>query len=120
MPVSASRVRLRILRLLAESPLCVCHLQNLLNEKQVKISKHLGYLKMQRLVEVRREGPWRVYEIKRPASLALSATLACLEACVRGEAVFQQDAAKLRQLKAKADGSPVCGQPPPSAVSPHP
>jgi ArsR family transcriptional regulator len=110
-------IRLRILRLLAEGPLCVCHLQKVLSERQVKVSKHLGYLKSHGLVEVRREGAWRVYDLKRPASPALSANLACLAACVRDETVFQQDAAKLRRLKLEADGSPVCGEPAISSAS---
>ena len=34
--------RLRILHLLTQTPLCVCHFQEIFNEPQVKISKHLG------------------------------------------------------------------------------
>ena len=34
--------RLRILRVLAQGPLCVCHFQAVLREPQVKISKHLS------------------------------------------------------------------------------
>ncbi|PYK63832.1 MAG: ArsR family transcriptional regulator, partial [Verrucomicrobia bacterium] len=36
------RTRLRILHLLRRSPLCVCHFQDILDEPQVKISKHLA------------------------------------------------------------------------------
>lgn len=110
--------RLRILRLLTEGPLCVCNLQKVLGEKQVKVSKHLGYLKAHGLVTVRREGNRRVYEIKRPATRSLAANLACLEACVRDEAAFQQDAGKLRRLRAHADGSPVCRERAPAAITP--
>ena len=113
-------LRLRILRLLSEGPLCVCHLQKILSERQVKVSKHLGYLKAHGLVEVRREGAWRIYEIKRPVSPALSANLACLASCVQDEAVFQADALKLRRVKAQADGSPVCGKPPVPELSSRP
>jgi DNA-binding transcriptional ArsR family regulator len=37
--------RLRLLNLLLQGPLCVCHLQAVLGESQVKISKHLSYLR---------------------------------------------------------------------------
>jgi DNA-binding transcriptional ArsR family regulator len=49
------RTRLRILNLLCKTPLCVCHFQELLHEPQVKISKHLGYLKSRGLVEANRD-----------------------------------------------------------------
>ena len=37
--------RLRILHLLTRSALCVCHFQEILGQPQVKISKHLAYLR---------------------------------------------------------------------------
>ncbi len=37
--------RLRILHLLTQTPLCVCHFQEILGEPQVKVSKHLSYLR---------------------------------------------------------------------------
>ena len=40
--------RLRLVSLLLDGPLCVCHLQDILREPQVKISKHLAYLKRHR------------------------------------------------------------------------
>lgn len=44
------QARLRILNALSGGPLCVCHLQEILGERQVKISKHLGYLKRHGIV----------------------------------------------------------------------
>lgn len=55
--------RLRILNLLSEGALCVCHLQDLLGETQVKISKQLAYLKQHEFVEATRAGTWMVYEL---------------------------------------------------------
>ena len=43
--------RLRILHALTGGPLCVCHLQEILGEPQVKVSKHLAYLKQHGMVE---------------------------------------------------------------------
>ena len=63
--------RLRLLNLLLQGPLCVCHIQAVLGEPQVKISKHLGYLKARGLVTVRRQGNWMIYAlpVHRPRAL---------------------------------------------------
>ena len=37
--------RLRILHLLAQGPLCVCHFQTILRLPQVAVSEHLAYLR---------------------------------------------------------------------------
>ena len=65
------RTRLRILHLLTQSSLCVCHLQDILDKPQVKISKHLAYLRERGLVEVERDQNWMIYSLpkKRPAAL---------------------------------------------------
>jgi len=92
------RTRLRILALLGGGPLCVCHLQEILGEPQVKISKHLGYLKTRHLVEAEREGNWIIYRLPKKPSRELQANLACLQDCAREEPVFRRDAAKLAKL----------------------
>ena len=55
--------RLRLLNVLAQGPLCVCHFQEILREPQVKISKHLAYLRRRGLVEVEREGASMRYRL---------------------------------------------------------
>jgi ArsR family transcriptional regulator len=95
------RTRLRILHLLLRGPLCVCHFQEILGEPQVKISKHLAYLKLHRLVEVTREANWRVYRLPARKSGALERNLRCLQDCVREDAGFQRDAAKLKKQRLK-------------------
>ncbi|MGB0290249.1 MAG: ArsR/SmtB family transcription factor [Opitutales bacterium] len=60
--------RVRLLNLLEESPLCVCHLQTLLDAPQVKISKQLAYLKTAGLVEAERRGTWMIYRLAQPNS----------------------------------------------------
>ncbi|MGB0335307.1 MAG: ArsR/SmtB family transcription factor [Opitutales bacterium] len=67
--------RLRILNLLAEGPLCVCHLQDLLKESQVKISKQLNFLKRYGLLKSTREGNWMVYSLTAPDKGLLQANL---------------------------------------------
>ena len=46
--------RLRILNLLSVTPLCVSHVQKILQMTQVKVSKHLTYMKDRGMVEATR------------------------------------------------------------------
>src|SRR2546423_13488861 len=93
------RTRLRILHLLTRSPLCVCHFQDILGEPQVKISKHLAYLRERGLVDVEREGNWMIYSLptKRPAELERN--LKCLQDCAQSDQVFARDLKKLARLR---------------------
>jgi len=88
--------RLRILHLLSHQPLCVCHFQEILHAPQVKISKHLAYLREHRLVETKREGTWIVYSLPAKPSPELMANMKCLQDCSREHAVFTDD---LRRMK---------------------
>jgi len=90
--------RLRLLHLLAQGPLCVCHFQSVLREPQVKISKHLAYLRERGLVECERRGNWMVYSLPQEPSRELTANLACLQDCATEEPVFRQDLARLKKL----------------------
>jgi len=45
------KTRLRILHLLKQGPLCVCHFQDILQVPQVAVSKHLAYLRKTGMVE---------------------------------------------------------------------
>ena len=55
--------RLRILNVLKECPLCVCHLQEVLEVGQVKISKQLSYLKKYDVLKSKRLNNWNIYEL---------------------------------------------------------
>lgn len=103
------RTRLRILHLLLEGPLCVCHFQDALREPQVKISKHLGYLKAHGLVEAERCANMMIYRLPAKRSAVLEANLACLQDCVREDKVFRDDASRLTRIRARFDAStPAC------------
>lgn len=93
--------RLRLLHVLAQGPLCVCHFQEVLREPQVKISKHLAYLRERGLVECERQGNWVVYELPAKRSRELTANLACLQDCARENPVFARDLARLAKIEAK-------------------
>ncbi len=103
------RTRLRVLNLLCQGPLCVCHIQEILGEPQVKVSKHLGYLKKHGLVSVRKEGNRRIYSLVSKPAKALEANLACLQDCAGEDKIFRRDSEKLKVLRCNLDGNtPVC------------
>src|SRR5206468_2803091 len=93
-----ARTRLRILHLLTRSPLCVCHFQDILGEPQVKISKHLAYLRDRGMVTTKREQNWIIYSLPGQRAEELERNLKCLQDCVQTDAVFNRDMAKLCNL----------------------
>ena len=90
--------RLRIVHLLAQSPLCVCHLQDILGLTQVAASKHLAYLRQRGLVESRRHEQWMIYSLPAERPRELDWQLRCLQDCLPTHPVFRDD---LRKLKAR-------------------
>jgi ArsR family transcriptional regulator len=59
----ADSTRLRILGLLLDGEICVCHIHESLGLPQPKISRHLAYLRRTGLVETRRDGLWVHYRL---------------------------------------------------------
>ncbi len=103
------RTRLRILHVLLRGPLCVCHFQEILREPQVKVSKHLGYLKRHGLVEAERCANMMIYRLPENRPPQLDANLACLQDCTLTERVFQDDAARLERVREKfGPQTPAC------------
>lgn len=99
--------RLRLVNLLRGGPLCVCHLQEILGEPQVKVSKHLAVLKAAGAVVARREANWMIYSLPAPVPALLAANLSQLE--TDPGATLAKDASRLAKLRAAlVDGSPVC------------
>lgn len=59
----ADPTRLRILSLLGDDEICVCHIHASLDVPQPTASRHLAYLRKSGLVEARREGIWMHYRL---------------------------------------------------------
>jgi ArsR family transcriptional regulator, arsenate/arsenite/antimonite-responsive transcriptional repressor len=93
------RTRLRILHLLTKSPLCVCHFQDILDEPQVKISKHLAYLRSREMVTTAREQNWIIYSLPKQPAEELERNLRCLQDCVQTDRIFKRDLEKLSKLR---------------------
>jgi DNA-binding transcriptional ArsR family regulator len=69
----ADPLRLRIMGLLALSPLCVCVIRATTEVEDSRLSYHLGVLKRAGLVAGRKDGSWIVYELTDRGRLLLSA-----------------------------------------------
>jgi ArsR family transcriptional regulator len=59
----ADPTRLRILSLLSEDEICVCHIHASLDVPQPTALRHLAYLRKSGLVEARRDGIWMHYRL---------------------------------------------------------
>jgi ArsR family transcriptional regulator len=75
----------------------------------VKISKHLGYLKRNGLVEAERCANLMIYRLPANRSPQLKANLACLQDCAQEERIFQEDATRLIKIRSKfGPATPAC------------
>jgi ArsR family transcriptional regulator len=61
----ADKTRLRILALLGNNEVCVCHMHDSLGLPQPTVSRHLAYLRRSGLVATRRDGVWMHYQVSR-------------------------------------------------------
>jgi len=72
----ADRTRLRILALLGNNEVCVCHIHDSLGLSQPTVSRHLAYLRRTGLVDTRRDGVWMHYALARALDPALQKVVA--------------------------------------------
>ncbi len=98
--------RLRILHLLKQGPLCVCHFQEILELPQVAVSKHLAYLRKTGMAEARRHEQWMIYSLPVSPNRELDLQLSCLQDCVQTEPVFREDLRRLKALRRECDWIP--------------
>jgi ArsR family transcriptional regulator, arsenate/arsenite/antimonite-responsive transcriptional repressor len=98
----ADETRLRILALLRDGEVCVCHLQASLRLPQPTISRHLAYLRRAGLVAARRDGVWMHYGLASPASAVVKPIVeGALHAMTHAESTVT-DIARLKQELATA------------------
>ena len=94
----AEFARLRIVGLLLHGPLCVRELQTILQLDQVKVSKHLAYLRQRGLLDCTRQGNRRLYHLPANPPPILEVCLTCLRECANLEASLQADRAARASL----------------------
>jgi ArsR family transcriptional regulator len=91
--------RLRILNLLEAGALCVCHMQEVLDVPQVKMSKQLASMKQLGLITSTREGTWMIYSLVEPLHGLIQNNLNYLREASCAECnVLQRDLVKRGQL----------------------
>ena len=72
----ADPTRLRILALLRDGEICVCHLHASLDVPQPTASRHLAYLRKAGLVDARRQGIWMHYHLTPQDNPVVAAVVA--------------------------------------------
>jgi ArsR family transcriptional regulator, arsenate/arsenite/antimonite-responsive transcriptional repressor len=72
----ADKTRLRILALLGNNEVCVCHIHDSLGLPQPTVSRHLAYLRKSGLVAARRDGVWMHYQVSTSLSPAIHGVIA--------------------------------------------
>ena len=72
----ADKTRLRILALLGNNEVCVCHIHDSLGLPQPTVSRHLAYLRKSGLVAARRDGVWMHYQVSRSLSPVIQGVVA--------------------------------------------
>ena len=77
----SDRTRLRILGMLRDGELCVCHIVDVLGVPQPKASRHLAYLRRAGLVLARKEGQWSYYRLAPARGAVHQKLLECLTCC---------------------------------------
>lgn len=96
----ADQTRLRILNMLAsEGEICVCHLVDVLQTNQPKVSRHLAYLKRVGLVADRKDGLWVHYRLAVPLAEHAERLLACLNGCCAEVPEMQRDVMSLQTVR---------------------
>ena len=79
----ADPTRLRILNLLQEQKeICVCDLCEVLGAPQPKVSRHLAVLREVELVDVRRDGKWKLYSLAQPRTALHRTLVRCVRTCL--------------------------------------
>jgi ArsR family transcriptional regulator len=91
----ADPVRLRLLNLLRDGEVCVCHLHEALDLPQSTVSRHLAYLRKRGLVVGRKHGLWVHYRLAKPAGELHRTLLGGIKACVPDVATLTEDRRRL-------------------------
>jgi ArsR family transcriptional regulator len=87
----ADKTRLRILALLGNNEVCVCHIHDSLGLPQPTVSRHLAYLRRAGLVDARRDGVWMHYQVARSLDPAVQAVLDSAVEALTGVPTTTQD-----------------------------
>ncbi|HEX8031527.1 MAG TPA: metalloregulator ArsR/SmtB family transcription factor [Vicinamibacterales bacterium] len=93
----ADPTRLRILALLRDGEICVCHIHAALDAPQPTVSRHLAYLRKSGLVDARRDGVWMHYRLRAAASPVVAGVLDAALHALSHSATSNKDGARLKR-----------------------
>lgn len=94
----ADPTRLRILSLLGDEEICVCHIHASLDVPQPTASRHLSYLRRSGLVEARRDGSWMHYRLAKIDNPVIAAVVDAALHALTHASVRARDAKRLHTL----------------------
>lgn len=103
--------RLRILNVLLDGPLCVCHICKILKTDQPKISRHLQLLRKAGAVATERCHNWTIYRLPEKKNRLLDSNLKCLQDLRSEKAIFAADLIRREHLMA-GESQGDCGNMP--------
>lgn len=63
----ADRTRLRLINLMGSDEVCVCFFVEVFGTNQLKVSRHLAYLRRAGIVKTRKDGKWVQYSVAEPS-----------------------------------------------------
>jgi ArsR family transcriptional regulator len=99
----ADRTRLRIIGLLVNGEVCVCHIHDSLGIPQPMASRHLAYLRRAGLVSTRKEGLWVHYRLADLPDPVLDAVFSAVAHAVGHASIAARDRRRLaRRVPAEA------------------
>jgi ArsR family transcriptional regulator, arsenate/arsenite/antimonite-responsive transcriptional repressor len=93
----ADPTRLRMLSLLSEDEICVCHIHASLDVPQPTASRHLAYLRKAGLVEARRDGIWMHYRLAKIDNPVVAAVVKAALHALTHTAISAKDERRLQQ-----------------------
>ncbi len=94
----ADPTRTRMLKLLENGELCVCHIMEILGLVQSTASKHLGVLKAAGLVESRKNGTWSYFRLSAKKRGYNKAYLQFFASNLDNDEVIKKDRKRLKKI----------------------
>jgi ArsR family transcriptional regulator len=91
----ADRTRLRIIGLLVNGEVCVCHIHDSLGIPQPMASRHLAYLRRAGLVSTRKDGLWVHYRLADLPDPVLDAVFSAVAHAVGHASIAARDRRRL-------------------------
>ena len=101
----ADPTRLRIVGLLQDGDVCVCHIHESLKISQPKASRHLAYLRRAGIVATERRGLWAHYRLARQPDATTQAILDAIRHGATHLKTVQRDSSYLRKATGCAAGA---------------